>query len=156
MLFVPKAPTTTPPTKKPKAIPKPPESPPQKMPKEIKIAPGTPDSIFSAISGATGLPPDHLDRAPNSGRSMFKSFLPEMSSDAEDSSMDRSIFNWTSFPTATNVTSASGSASNNSGSVGSRHSRATPWMRASSPLFNQSLDSGSQLSKRNLYLRNSE
>jgi hypothetical protein len=63
------------------------------MPKEIKITPGTPDSVFSAVSGATGLP--------DLGRSMLKSVLPDIASETEECSIsvDRSEFTWTcSFP----------------------------------------------------------
>lgn len=71
------------------------DSPPRpKMPKEIKITPGTPDSAFSAVSDATELP--EQSKRPKS-MSMFKSVLPEMSSETEDcssSSMDRSAFTW--------------------------------------------------------------
>ena len=73
-------------------------SPPRpKMPKEIKITPGTPDSIFSAVSGATGLPEHAHNNLMNnaSAKSMFKSVLPDMASETEEcSSMDRSTFTW--------------------------------------------------------------
>lgn len=65
------------------------------MPKEIKITPGTPDSIFSAVSGATGLHTE-LQRPESNNRSMFKSVLPEMSSETEECSMDRSTYSWNS------------------------------------------------------------
>lgn len=157
--FVPKAPTTTPPTKKHTSKPKPPESPPRKMPHEIKILPGTPDSSFSTVSGATGLPPDHYERNLSAGKSMFKSFLPEMNStnsDTEECSLDRSIFNWTSFPAASGVTGASSGSHSQSQSSSSR---ATPWNRTSdnkSPLFGGSANSyGSAMpqSKRDLFLK---
>jgi len=74
------------------------DSPPRpKMPKEIKITPGTPDSAFSAVSSATGLGGLPEQFKPPKSMSMFKSVLPEMSSETEDcssSSMDRSTFTW--------------------------------------------------------------
>ena len=70
------------------------------MPKEIKITPGTPDSVFSAVSGATGL----VERPNSNGRSMLKSVLPEMASETEECSIDQSIFTWTTNPFKQNET----------------------------------------------------
>jgi hypothetical protein len=64
------------------------------MPKEIKITPGTPDSVVSAVSSATGL----VERPNSNGRSMLKSVLPEMASETEECSIDQSIFTWTTNP----------------------------------------------------------
>mmetsp|Transcript_27810 Transcript_27810/g.34351 ORF Transcript_27810/g.34351 Transcript_27810/m.34351 type:complete len:399 (-) Transcript_27810:197-1393(-) len=58
-----------------------------RMPKEVHITPGTPDSAFSAISGTTELPEYQ-------SRSMFKSVLPDINSETEECSIDRSIFTW--------------------------------------------------------------
>ena len=69
------------------------------MPKEIKITPGTPDSAFSAVSGATGLhTTDNNNITLNQplSRSMFKSVLPEMNSETEECSLDRSTYSWSS------------------------------------------------------------
>lgn len=89
----------------------PPETPPRstRMPTEIKVTPGTPDSNYSALSGTTGFVFDnntnnnsnhhhynkkHLN---SNGKSMFKSVLPEMTSETEECSIDRSTFTWTAY-----------------------------------------------------------
>ena len=66
------------------------------MPREIKITPGTPDSAFSAVSGATGLHTTSEFQHLVGGRSMFKSVLPEMTSETEECSVDRSTYSWSS------------------------------------------------------------
>lgn len=84
------------------------------MPKEIKITPGTPDSALSGVSGATGLPPDQ----PHShGRSMYKSFLPEMASETEECSMDRSTFTWTTRTSYQRIKEVGSSETDGIGSV---------------------------------------
>jgi hypothetical protein len=71
------------------------------MPIEIKVTPGTPDSNYSALSGTTGFLFDinntkkHLTNS--NGKSMFKSVLPEMASETEECSIDRSTFTWTAY-----------------------------------------------------------
>ncbi len=101
------------------------------MPKEIKITPGTPDSTFSAISGATGLHTTENQLALG-GRSMFKSVLPQMSSETEECSLDRSTYSWASKVVKSSVNKAGDKSGNrnsrsekklsNSGSSGKRSS----------------------------------
>lgn len=62
------------------------------MPNEINFTPGTPDSFVSNISGMTG-----LRNPPSSGKSMMRSFLPDIA-ETEECSMDRSNFTWTTNP----------------------------------------------------------
>ena len=100
------------------------ESPPRtRMPREIKITPGTPDSAFSAVSGATGLHTEHQLPKPNN-RSMLKSVLPAMNSETEESSLDRSTFSWTSAnnKTGKNNVSGSGGSSDKKEKLGSGRS----------------------------------
>ena len=113
-------------------------SPTRRMPTEIQVAPGTPESMVSNVSGATGLPPD-LPRSMS--KSMFKSVLPEMQSETEECSMDRSTFTWTSY---SNKNSGSGKSSK----------------RNNSPPFNKSMfvngddDDDDQYSPKNGPVRN--